>query len=52
MMIPQDAFYSADTSEFKLVTSVFELTKSITELKLTDEELGLFAASVLISPGE
>ncbi|XP_045467455.1 probable nuclear hormone receptor HR3 isoform X2 [Harmonia axyridis] len=50
MMIPQDAFYSADTSEFKLVTSVFELTKSITELKLTDEELGLFAASVLISP--
>ncbi|XP_044744155.1 probable nuclear hormone receptor HR3 isoform X7 [Coccinella septempunctata] len=49
-MLPQDAFFTQDTSELKLVTMVFEVTKSIAELKLTDEELGLFAASVLITP--
>lgn len=51
-MLPQDAFFTSDTSEMKLVTSVFEVSKSVAELKLTETELALYSACVLLSPGE
>ncbi|KAL3288838.1 hypothetical protein HHI36_003285 [Cryptolaemus montrouzieri] len=49
-MLPQDAFYTSDTAEMKLVTCVFEVAKSIAELKLTETELALYSACVLLSP--
>ena len=50
-MLPQDAFYTTDTAEMKLVSCVFELARSIAELKLTETELALYSAAVLLSPG-
>lgn len=49
-MLPQEAFYTSDTAEMKLVTCVFEMAKSIAELKLTETELALYSACVLLSP--
>ncbi|XP_050499368.1 probable nuclear hormone receptor HR3 isoform X8 [Diabrotica virgifera virgifera] len=49
-MLPQDAFFTSDTAEMKLVTCVFEVAKSIAELKLTETELALYSACVLLSP--
>ncbi|XP_008195824.1 probable nuclear hormone receptor HR3 isoform X7 [Tribolium castaneum] len=49
-MLPQDAFFTSDTAEMKLVTCVFEVSKSIAELKLTETELALYSACVLLSP--
>nr|CAI5830856.1 unnamed protein product [Callosobruchus analis] len=49
-MLPQDAFFTSDTAEMKLVACVFELAKSIAELKLTETELALYSACVLLSP--
>lgn len=51
-MLPQDAFFTTDTAEMKLVTCVFEVAKSVAELKLTETELALYSACVLLSPGE
>lgn len=51
-MLPQDAFFTSDTAEMKLVTCVFEVSKSVAELKLTETELGLYSACVLLSPGK
>ncbi|KAJ8687289.1 hypothetical protein QAD02_023083, partial [Eretmocerus hayati] len=48
-MLPQEAFYTEDTAEIKLVSCVFELAKSIAELKLTETELALYSAAVLLS---
>lgn len=50
-MLPQDAFYTTDTAEMKLVSCVFELARSVAELKLTETELALYSAAVLLSPG-
>lgn len=50
VMLPQEAFYTTDTTEMKLINCVFEVARSIAQLKLTESELGLFSASVLISP--
>lgn len=50
-MLPQDAFFTQDTAELKLVTCVFELARSIAELKLTETELALYSAAVLLSHG-
>lgn len=50
-MLPQEAFFTTDTAEMKLVTCVFELSKSVAELKLTETELALYSACVLLSPG-
>ena len=50
-LLPQDAFFTTDTSEMKLVTSVFEFAKSVAELKLTETELALYSAVVLLSGG-
>ncbi|XP_047365205.1 probable nuclear hormone receptor HR3 isoform X1 [Vespa velutina] len=49
-MLPQDAFYTTDTAEMKLVSCVFELARSVAELKLTETELALYSAAVLLSP--
>ncbi|XP_076298066.1 nuclear hormone receptor 3 ROR-beta isoform X2 [Lasioglossum baleicum] len=49
-MLPQDAFYTTDTAEMKLVSCVFEMARSIAELKLTETELALYSAAVLYSP--
>lgn len=35
-----------------LVNAVFELAKSFTRLQLSDEEMALFSAAVLLAPGE
>lgn len=51
-MLPQDAFYTTDTAEMKLVSCVFELARSVAELKLTETELALYSAAVLLSPGK
>lgn len=51
-MLPQEAFFTSDTAEMKLVTCVFEVAKSIAELKLTETELALYSACVLLSPGQ
>ncbi|XP_034947645.1 probable nuclear hormone receptor HR3 isoform X2 [Chelonus insularis] len=49
-MLPQDAFYTTDTAEMKLISCVFELARSIAELKLTETELALYSATILLSP--
>ncbi|XP_044738337.1 probable nuclear hormone receptor HR3 isoform X1 [Chrysoperla carnea] len=49
-LLPQDAFFTSDTSEMKLVTCVFEIAKGVAELKLTETELALYSACVLLSP--
>ncbi|XP_043287584.1 probable nuclear hormone receptor HR3 isoform X5 [Venturia canescens] len=49
-MLPQDAFYTTDTAEMKLVSCVFELARNVAELKLTETELSLYSAAVLLSP--
>nr|CAD7396821.1 unnamed protein product [Timema cristinae] len=48
-MLPQDAFFTTETAETKLVMCVFEFAKSIAELKLTETELALYSACVLLS---
>ncbi|XP_076324587.1 putative nuclear hormone receptor HR3 isoform X1 [Tachypleus tridentatus] len=49
-LLPVEAFMTSDTTEMKLVSSSFDFAKSIAELKLTDTELALFSAYVLLSP--
>ncbi|KAL1513918.1 hypothetical protein ABEB36_003256 [Hypothenemus hampei] len=49
-MLPQDAFFTSDTAEMKLVACVFEVAKGLAELKLTETELALYSACVLLSP--
>ncbi|XP_050446401.1 probable nuclear hormone receptor HR3 isoform X3 [Cataglyphis hispanica] len=49
-LLLQEAFYTTDTAEMKLVSCVFELARSIAELKLTETELALYSAAVLLSP--
>ncbi|PNF21912.1 putative nuclear hormone receptor HR3 [Cryptotermes secundus] len=48
-MLPQDAFFTTETAEMKLVTCVFEFAKGVAELKLTETELALYSACVLLS---
>ncbi|CAG9820451.1 unnamed protein product [Phaedon cochleariae] len=49
-MLPSDAFFTSDTHEMKLVAGVFEVAKGVAELKLTETELALYSACVLLSP--
>lgn len=51
-MLPQDAFFTSDTAEMKLIGCVFEVAKGLAELKLTETELALYSACVLLSPSE
>lgn len=50
-MLPQEAFYTSDSFEMKLVACIFETAKSIAELKLTETELALYQSLVLLWPG-
>ena len=52
VMLPQEAFYTSDSMEMKLVAFIFETAKSIAELKLTETELALYQSLVLLWPGE
>lgn len=47
-----EAFLTTETVEMKLVNNVFEFAKTIAELKLTDTELGLYSALVLLQAGK
>lgn len=52
VLLPQNAFYSSDCFEMKLVACIFETAKSIAELKLTETELALYQSLVLLWPGK
>ena len=51
-MLPVAGFLTPDTVEVKLVTSVFDFAKALAELKLTEIQLALYSAFVLLSSGE
>lgn len=51
VMLPQEAFYTSNSLEMKLVAGIFETAKSIAELKLTETELALYQSLVLLWPG-
>uniref|UniRef100_A0A1B6DVR5 Probable nuclear hormone receptor HR3 n=1 Tax=Clastoptera arizonana TaxID=38151 RepID=A0A1B6DVR5_9HEMI len=48
-LLPQEAFYTTDTNEQKLVSLAFEVARGVAELKLTEAELALYSAYVLLS---
>lgn len=50
-ILPVEAFLSPDLVESKLVTCVFDFAKSLAELKLTETELALYSAFILLSSG-
>lgn len=52
VLLPQEAFYTSDSYEMKLVACIFETAKSIAELKLTEREYGLYQSLVLLWPGK
>lgn len=51
-LLPQEAFYTTDTNEQKLVSLAFEVARGVAELKLTEAELALYSACVLLSAGK
>lgn len=51
VVLPQEAFYTCDNAEMKLVACIFETVRSIAELKLTETELALYQSLVLLWPG-
>lgn len=52
VMLPQEAFYTSDSEEMRLVSRIFQTAKSIAELKLTETELALYQSLVLLWPGK
>lgn len=52
VMLPQEAFYTSNTLEMKLVAGIFETAKSIAEIKLTETEVALYQSLVLLWPGK
>lgn len=52
VMLPQEAFYTSNSNEMKLVGGIFETAKTIAELKLTETELALYQSLVLLWPGK
>ncbi|XP_064542422.1 probable nuclear hormone receptor HR3 isoform X1 [Drosophila montana] len=50
VMLPQEAFYTSDSDEMRLVSRIFQTAKSIAELKLTETELALYQSLVLLWP--
>ena len=50
-LLPEEAFFTSDTLENKLVSLAFEVSRGVGELKLTEEQLALYSAVVLLSPG-
>ena len=51
IMLGEDAFYTTDPQEQKLVAKIFEVARSVAELKLTEVELALYSTVVLVNPG-
>ncbi|XP_046866372.1 probable nuclear hormone receptor HR3 isoform X3 [Drosophila tropicalis] len=50
VLLPQEAFYTSDSEEMRLVSRIFQTAKSIAELKLTETELALYQSLVLLWP--
>lgn len=50
-LLPVEAFLTPDSVEAKLVSSVFDFAKSLAELKLSEIQLALYSAFVLLSSG-
>nr|CAG4643861.1 EOG090X044C [Lepidurus arcticus] len=50
-LLPLEAFLTSDSIEMKLVSSIFEFAKWLAEIKLTDSQLALYSAFVLLAPG-
>ncbi|CAG0882614.1 unnamed protein product [Darwinula stevensoni] len=50
LSLPLQAFMTSDTVEVKLVTSLFEFARGIAEMKLSDVQLGLYSAFILLAP--
>ncbi|KAK4029620.1 probable nuclear hormone receptor HR3 isoform X2 [Daphnia magna] len=48
-LLPVEAFLTPDSVEAKLVSSVFDFAKSLAELKLSEIQLALYSAFVLLS---
>ncbi|XP_046462649.1 probable nuclear hormone receptor HR3 isoform X5 [Daphnia pulex] len=48
-LLPVEAFLTPDSVEAKLVSAVFEFAKSLAELKLSEIQLALYSAFVLLS---
>jgi len=51
-LLPVEAFLTPDSVEAKLVSAVFEFAKSLAELKLSEIQLALYSAFVLLSSGK
>lgn len=51
-LLPVEAFLTPDSVEAKLVSSVFDFAKSLAELKLSEIQLALYSAFVLLSSGD
>ncbi|XP_075549958.1 nuclear hormone receptor 3 ROR-beta isoform X4 [Dermacentor variabilis] len=49
-LLPMDAFITQETQEIKLVNNAFNFVRSIAEMKLTETELALYSAYVLLAP--
>ncbi|XP_029825451.1 probable nuclear hormone receptor HR3 isoform X1 [Ixodes scapularis] len=49
-LLPMDAFITQETLEIKLVNNAFNFVRSIAEMKLTETELALYSAYVLLAP--
>lgn len=45
------SFFSAQGCD-DLVNAVFDLAKSLSRIQMSEEEMALFSAAVLLSPGE
>lgn len=43
---------TADATEKRLINEVYDFAKSIAELQLTESELALYSALVLLQPGK
>lgn len=52
LLLTPEAFFTDSTPEIKLIGCAYDLAKTIAELKLTDVELGLYSAAVLLSGGK
>ncbi|KAI5727184.1 hypothetical protein M8J76_015700 [Diaphorina citri] len=52
VLVSQDIFYGQNRTspEMKLIFLIFDIVRAVAELKLTETELALFSAMVLLSP--
>ena len=51
-LLPVEAFLTTDSVEAELVSAVFDFSKALAELKLSEIQLALYSAFVLLSSGE